>query len=189
MSQRAKLSITGFCSARVLNNVLVFEFTNRSVRVMWPSMLQCGSPANDVTGAGECFSVPQRRCQGSSRSSRSSPAGCRPWRTRPWTSRYRNPSQGRCTRCCTSAVCTWSGKTGKLPAANTTSTNFILGEEKKKICFYDNKKGAVCMSSRFPIADCTIIYIQWIQCVQRRLTAQMPGVRIIQHHLMKKTGL
>lgn len=61
--------------------------------------------------------------------------------------------------------------------------------KKKKICFYDNKKGVVCMSSHFPIADCTIIYIQWIQCVQKRLTAQMPGVRIIQHHLMKKTGL
>lgn len=80
-------------------------------------------------------------------------------------------------------------KNRKIACGKHNKHKFHFGGRKKKICFYDNKKGAVCMSSRFPIADCTINYIQWIQSVQKRLTAQMPGVRIIQHHLMKKTGL
>lgn len=121
---------------------LEFGWTDRSVGVMWPTMWQCGRPANYACGCWR-VSAPQRRFRESSRSSRSSPAGCRPWRTRPWTSRCRNPSQGRCTRCCTSAVCTWSGKTRKFPAA-----------KKKK----DEKKNSLCTFSglQLSVSACSV---------------------------------
>lgn len=46
--------------------------------------------------------------------------GCRPWRRVPSSSPARSPRLGTRRCCCTSGVCTWSGRTGRQPEEQRT---------------------------------------------------------------------